>query len=177
MSSAWAVGGMDAVAKLQYLSLVNKVCTELDNHIGVSDKTLAEFVIDLAQRFPALPAFRSALEENGAEFPAPFAASLLTLVTKMTPKPKAKPTEGAHAAAAGSGEKFSGLAIGNDSVERRKALEREALGGAAVLNPEQTDAVYMVADGTGGHVFAATYDEHRANVEKWFAIRRARGEL
>ena len=136
MSSAWAVGGMDAVAKLQYLSLVNKVCTELDNHIGVSDKTLAEFVIDLAQRFPALPAFRSALEENGAEFPAPFAASLLTLVTKMTPKPKAKPTEGAHAAAAGSGEKFSGLAIGNDSVERRKALEREALGGAAVLNPE-----------------------------------------
>lgn len=48
---------------------------------------------------------------------------------------------------------------------------------AAVLNPEQTDAVYMVADGTGGHVFAATYEEHRANVEKWFAIRRARGEL
>ena len=48
---------------------------------------------------------------------------------------------------------------------------------AAVLNPAQTDAVYMVADGTGGHVFASTYEEHRANVEKWFAIRRARGEL
>lgn len=47
----------------------------------------------------------------------------------------------------------------------------------AVLNPEKTDAVYMVADGTGGHVFAATYEQHRANVEKWFAIRRARGEI
>jgi hypothetical protein len=43
--------------------------TELDNHLGVSDKTLAEFIIDLAKRHPTLPAFRVALEENGAEFP------------------------------------------------------------------------------------------------------------
>ena len=48
---------------------------------------------------------------------------------------------------------------------------------AAVLNPAKTDALYMVADGTGGHVFANTLAEHNANVAKWFAIRRARGEL
>jgi UPF0755 protein len=48
---------------------------------------------------------------------------------------------------------------------------------AAVLNPAQTDALYMVADGTGGHAFAATLEEHNRNVAKWFAIRRARGEL
>ena len=48
---------------------------------------------------------------------------------------------------------------------------------AAVLNPAATRAVYFVADGTGGHVFAATFAEHRANVRKWFAIRRARGEI
>ena len=48
---------------------------------------------------------------------------------------------------------------------------------AAVLNPAKTDALYMVADGTGGHVFATTLEEHNANVAKWFAIRRARGEL
>lgn len=48
---------------------------------------------------------------------------------------------------------------------------------AAVLNPEKTDALYMVADGTGGHVFATTLEEHNRNVAKWFAIRRARGEL
>jgi UPF0755 protein len=47
----------------------------------------------------------------------------------------------------------------------------------AVLNPAETDAVYMVADGTGGHVFADTLDEHNENVAKWFAIRRARGEM
>jgi len=48
---------------------------------------------------------------------------------------------------------------------------------AAVLNPAKTDALYMVADGTGGHVFAATLDEHNENVKKWFAIRRERGEI
>lgn len=48
---------------------------------------------------------------------------------------------------------------------------------SAVLNPAKTEALYMVADGTGGHAFAATLQEHNANVEKWFAIRRKRGEL
>ena len=48
---------------------------------------------------------------------------------------------------------------------------------AAVLDPAPTSAIYFVADGTGGHVFADTFEQHRANVEKWFAIRRARGEM
>ena len=48
---------------------------------------------------------------------------------------------------------------------------------AAVLDPEKTDALFMVANGKGGHVFAATLAEHNENVRKWFAIRRARGEL
>jgi len=39
---------MDALAKLQYLSLVSKVVTELDNHLGLKDKDLAEFIIKLA---------------------------------------------------------------------------------------------------------------------------------
>ncbi|HSM53095.1 MAG TPA: endolytic transglycosylase MltG [Erythrobacter sp.] len=48
---------------------------------------------------------------------------------------------------------------------------------AAVLDPERTSAVYMVADGSGGHAFADTYAEHEANVAKWRQIRRARGEI
>jgi len=47
----------------------------------------------------------------------------------------------------------------------------------AVLDPAKTDALYMVADGTGGHAFASTLQQHNDNVAKWFAIRRARGEL
>ncbi|MFM5885771.1 MAG: endolytic transglycosylase MltG [Novosphingobium sp.] len=48
---------------------------------------------------------------------------------------------------------------------------------AAVLNPAKTDALYMVADGTGGHAFAATLEEHNANVEKWYTIRKERGDF
>ncbi|MGV3510366.1 MAG: endolytic transglycosylase MltG [Novosphingobium sp.] len=48
---------------------------------------------------------------------------------------------------------------------------------AAVLDPAETDALFMVADGTGGHVFADTLEQHNANVAKWFALRKARGEL
>jgi UPF0755 protein len=47
----------------------------------------------------------------------------------------------------------------------------------AVLHPAQTRALYFVADGTGGHVFAATLAEHQANVVKWYAIRRSRGQM
>ena len=48
---------------------------------------------------------------------------------------------------------------------------------AAVLDPQPTPHLYFVADGTGGHVFATTLAEHNANVERWRAIRRARGEI
>jgi UPF0755 protein len=48
---------------------------------------------------------------------------------------------------------------------------------AAVLDPAPTKALYFVADGTGGHVFADTLAQHNANVAKWFALRRARGEM
>ena len=47
----------------------------------------------------------------------------------------------------------------------------------AVLHPAATKALYFVADGTGGHVFADTLAEHNANVAKWFAIRRQRGQM
>jgi UPF0755 protein len=48
---------------------------------------------------------------------------------------------------------------------------------AAVLKPEQTKAIYFVADGTGGHVFADTFEQHQANVMRWYEIRRQRGEM
>lgn len=41
----------------------------------------------------------------------------------------------------------------------------------AVLQPEQHNYLFFVADGTGGHAFASTYAEHQKNVEKWRLIR------
>ena len=46
---------------------------------------------------------------------------------------------------------------------------------AAVLDPEVHDYLYMVADGTGGHAFARTYEEHQANVANWRQYRREKG--
>ena len=42
----------------------------------------------------------------------------------------------------------------------------------AVINPAQTSYVYFVADGSGGHAFAATLDEHNRNVTKWRKLAR-----
>ncbi|MEI9963738.1 MAG: endolytic transglycosylase MltG [Caulobacteraceae bacterium] len=44
---------------------------------------------------------------------------------------------------------------------------------AAVLDPPRTDELYFVANGTGGHSFAATLEEHVRNVQRWRQIEQA----
>ncbi len=44
----------------------------------------------------------------------------------------------------------------------------------AALNPEETDYIFFVADGTGGHAFAVTLAEHNENVARWRQIERQR---
>jgi len=44
----------------------------------------------------------------------------------------------------------------------------------AVANPSRTQDLFFVADGTGGHVFAETYEQHQENVRKWRQIERQR---
>ncbi|EZP57000.1 endolytic transglycosylase MltG [Sphingomonas sp. RIT328] len=64
----------------------------------------------------------------------------------------------------------AGLPIGPIANPGRASID-------AVLDPQATNALYFVADGTGGHVFADTLAQHNANVQKWYAIRRQRGEM
>lgn len=44
----------------------------------------------------------------------------------------------------------------------------------AAMDPAETDFVFFVADGTGGHAFAVTLAEHNANVAKWRQIEAER---
>ena len=60
---------------------------------------------------------------------------------------------------------INGLPRGPISNPGKKALE-------AVLNPAKTNYIYFVADGTGGHKFAATYQEHQKNVSVWRSIQK-----
>jgi UPF0755 protein len=64
----------------------------------------------------------------------------------------------------------AGLPLGPIANPSRAAIE-------AVLNPATSSALYFVADGKGGHVFADTLAQHNANVQRFYAIRRARGEM
>jgi UPF0755 protein len=66
--------------------------------------------------------------------------------------------------------RMTGLPLGPIANPGKAAIE-------AVLHPAKTKALYFVADGTGGHVFAETLAEQNANVAKWYAIRRQRGEM
>ena len=65
---------------------------------------------------------------------------------------------------------ISGLPAGPITNPGRASIE-------AALNPAETDALYYVADGTGGHVFSNTLAEHNANAAKWRQLRRERGEI
>lgn len=77
---------MDELRRLEHLSLVSKVCTELDNHYSMNDKDLAEFIIDLAEKNPHPADFKKALADNGAEFAESFVDNLLRIIKHMMPQ-------------------------------------------------------------------------------------------
>lgn len=45
----------------------------------------------------------------------------------------------------------------------------------AAVNPDDTDYVFFVADGSGGHAFAETLAEHNQNVARWRRIEAEQG--
>jgi hypothetical protein len=69
-----------SLKKLEYLSLVSKVCTELESHLGFTDKVLAEFITDLGRKCLTHEEFDQKLKQNGADLPDYFVRTLLTII-------------------------------------------------------------------------------------------------
>lgn len=61
--------------------------------------------------------------------------------------------------------KIKGLPPGPIALSGKASLR-------AVIDPAHTKALYFVADGSGGHVFANTLKQHNRNVAKWRKFKR-----
>ena len=80
----------DDLYNLEFLSLVSKITQEIDNHIGLNDKTLAEFVIELHDHSKTQVEFKQKLKDVGADFPESFIENMDRLILTLHPKHKKK---------------------------------------------------------------------------------------
>ncbi|CAD5117511.1 unnamed protein product [Dimorphilus gyrociliatus] len=105
---------MSDIEKLEYLSLVSKVCTELDNHLGLNDKDAAEYIIHLADKHQTYDSFKKAIQKCQPDLTDSFIANILRLIQKMRPpkeKKKKKEKKSSKKGSSKEEEKKSDLAI------------------------------------------------------------------
>uniref|UniRef100_A0A1I7VSS0 RNA helicase n=3 Tax=Loa loa TaxID=7209 RepID=A0A1I7VSS0_LOALO len=76
--------------ELERLSLVSRVCVELDNHFGLADKDVAEFIIYLATENPTFDKFKKSITKEGLadQFDDSLLANLLRIIQHMQLKKK-----------------------------------------------------------------------------------------
>ncbi|KAL8906480.1 MAG: hypothetical protein Q9207_002018 [Kuettlingeria erythrocarpa] len=157
---------MDDLESLELLSLVSKVTSELQNHLGISDKTLAEFVIAQHSKCRSLADFASQLEGMGADFPQSLVESVDRLILTMHPKNKAKKSGLRNGPKAqeleeelGETEKkariFKGLAV----PDREQEWETAIPNGKPRTEPRRMDAIddtFAMLEGLAGKTGGAS---------------------
>ncbi|KAF5008496.1 hypothetical protein FDECE_5229 [Fusarium decemcellulare] len=119
---------MDDLSNLELLSLVSKVTSELQNHVGVGDKTLAEFLIAQRIECSSFDQFREKLSGIAPDFPPSLVESLDRLVLAMHPKFKGSnnngaPSEEHHRTFEEKEKVFSGLALPDKQPARDDGID------------------------------------------------------
>src|SRR5271154_2949670 len=114
--------------QLELLSLVSKITQELSNHVGVSDKTLAEFIIDTHKNSKSLEEFKENLNSMDAGFSDSFMENLDRLILRMHPNHPRK-NKKVKIEDDGNHSKFSGLALPDQQrdwdEEEKKVTKRK----------------------------------------------------
>ncbi|KAI9016044.1 P-loop containing nucleoside triphosphate hydrolase protein [Hyaloraphidium curvatum] len=144
-TSAMSAADLRALERLQ---LVSKIASEIYNHTGIDDKTVAEFVIALHDEHPRLDAFRAQLDGAGAGLPGALVETIHRLIETLKPaaaaaKPRRRAADEAGRVPSTSdwedddvlreekrrehAQKFPGLHIPDDP-EWHKKLEDDAKG-------------------------------------------------
>ena len=134
-----------SVEKLHHLSVVSKVCQELDRHLNMSDKTLAEYIIHLARKHTNEEEFQKELNKAGSDFSPSLASSLHRLVlTLLPPKPKKKKKK------KGKKKKKNKEKAGFGEAVIKKTEEEKKFPGLARPNTAPVDAAHLFDDDRGG---------------------------
>ncbi|PBC27300.1 ATP-dependent RNA helicase DHX8 [Apis cerana] len=128
---------MDEVAKLEHLSLVSKICTELENHLGLNDKDLAEFIIHLAEKNNTFDKFKKVLIENGAEFSESFMANLLRIIQHMKPTKSQEKLSKSTTKQDELAQKFPVLALPNEEPKIIDDIVSSAMASLEELAPSK----------------------------------------
>jgi ATP-dependent RNA helicase DHX8/PRP22 len=104
-----------ALDELEHLSLVSKVSTELDNHLGMNDKVLAEFLIHLHSESTDLESFSAAVKgAAGGDFPKTLIESLDRLMRALKSNSNSKQSVSLKSQNGKIQTGFPGLSIPDD---------------------------------------------------------------
>ncbi|KAI5298642.1 DEAH-box ATP-dependent RNA helicase prp22 [Ascosphaera atra] len=134
---------------LELLSLVSRVTTELQNHLGINDKVLAEFIIDTHLKCGGDSAkLQSELGGMGAELPGSLVESIDRMVKSMHPKYKSMKGK------EGGGEEARDHEDDADEKERKarvfKGLAMPDQEPGSGLGPDEMDDTFAMLEGLAG---------------------------
>jgi ATP-dependent RNA helicase DHX8/PRP22 len=114
---------MDALEELEYLSLINRLTRELHSHLGINERVLAEFLVDLHRKANGvLNDFRTAVASNGASISDELVWHIFGLISDLDPKQRASSSKIIDDPVKSS----TGASIPNNMPQPRTKMERNS---------------------------------------------------
>ena len=166
---------MDDLEQFEVLGLVSKVTSEINNYMGISDKTIAEFVIAEHEKCADLADFRKKLEEY--EFPSSLTESIDRLIRTLHPRHKGKSAQNRAKNAEKRKGTFKGLSLPDKEVD----FENDGIG-----KEDAMDDTFALLESMAGPPKAGTKEngnarkrsmspvEHRGRESKRYRRSRSR---